>query len=306
MLENAEKKGKIIFIDWSIFVHRSIFAWRRNKQIPPEYTCLNMILSSLRRVGIEPFDDIILACDKGRSWRKEVDKEYKANRKEFRKTFEDINWKEMYGRFDNLLEKINRGTDWKIVKANHIEADDWMAVGCRYFKDKEIVLITYDADMEQLSVYDNVKLFSPLIKLKGGKGAYKIIKDPYKILAKKIKKESADNLVSPILNEEDYDKRQSIVSLLELPDYVEGLCQETLSLIMQENKDINLTEVPYNKIRMKIANLYNDKEKIVTYEECLNKSKKTKSKKTKRKKQKEKNIRRERNGTETSNRTDTR
>ncbi len=275
---------KIIVLDWGIFLHRSIFSWRNNKQMPPEYTCLNMIIASLRRIGIAPYDKIIVACDGRHSWRKDVDKEYKANRKAFRDSFEDIDWGEMYTRFDELLEKLDRGTDWQIVKGEGLEADDWMAVACRYFKDNEVVLVSYDGDMEQLCIYPNVKIFSPLIKMKGGKGGYKVIKNPYKILAKKIEKEQADNLVNPILNEEDYKKREMIVSLIELPDYIENqIIEQFDNLKAKENYD--LSNVPYDNIRNKLANLYNDKDKIVSYEECVLKAEKKKSKKkVKRKK----------------------
>ncbi|KKN41788.1 hypothetical protein LCGC14_0719600, partial [marine sediment metagenome] len=45
---------------------------------------LSMILFCLRKVGVEPTDKIIVACDYGRSWRKALSKEYKADRKEQR------------------------------------------------------------------------------------------------------------------------------------------------------------------------------------------------------------------------------
>lgn len=278
-------KSKVIFLDFGIFMHRAIFAWRNNKQMPPEYTCLNMMLSSLRRIGIEPQDEIIIACDKGRSWRRDVEKQYKANRKAFRDSYQDIDWKEMYRKFDELLDKINEGTDWHIVKAQNLEADDWMAVGCRYYKDAEVILVTYDADMEQLCVYDNVKVFSPIIKHKGGKGAYKVIKNPYKVLAKKIKKETADNLTNPILNAEDFEKRKMIVSLLELPEFVEIPIRERFEEIDANIKsEGDLEAIPFRTIREKIGNLYNDRNKIVSYQQCVEKAEKKKRKKRKRKK----------------------
>jgi len=272
--------NKIIFIDYSIFLNRAIFSWRNNKQIPPEYTCLNMIFSNLRRIGVEPTDTVIFACDGGRSWRRDVDTDYKANRKAFRDSFEDINWTEMFARFDRLLEQLNKGTDWHIIRVNSIEADDIMAVGSRYFKDNDVILVTYDVDMEQLAIYDNVKIFSPLIKYKGGRGAYKLVKDPCKVLAKKIQCEKADNLTAPILTNADYEKRKSIVSLLELPIWVEeSIIEEFKNLKEKEGYDSQY--IPFLNIRTKIENLYNDKDKVVNYEECINKKEKTKKRRTK-------------------------
>lgn len=268
-------KGKVIVLDFGIFSHRSIFAWRNNKKSSVEYTCLNMIIACLRRVGVEPMDEIIVACDGKGNWRKAVDSCYKANRKEFREKQTDIDWGVMYGRMNALLTKIDDGTDWQIIKLEKIEADDIGAVACRFFKDREVVLVSYDKDWEQLTAYDNVKLFSPLTK------EYKIVKDPYLILAQKIEKETSDNLINPILTEADYNKRKMIVSLLELPDFVEDVCIEAFKNIKEKEGFIDF--IPFPKMREKIAGLYNDKSKIVTYESCLNPKKKRKKKTKKRK-----------------------
>ena len=236
-----------------------------------------MMISALRKIGVEPLDTIIIACDKGSSWRRSVDSNYKANRKEQREAQEDIDWKLMYGKMEGLLERLDKGTDWYIVKADHLEADDWMAVGSRYFKDEEVVLVSFDADIEQLCSYSHVKIFSPKIKMKGKKGGYKIVKDPYLTLSKKIIKEQADNLIAPIKSEQDYEKRKSIVSLLELPGYIEEQCMNSFENLPVD-KDINPNYIPFESLRNKITNLYNDKSSIVTYEECLQKKEKKKAK----------------------------
>ncbi|GAF78975.1 unnamed protein product, partial [marine sediment metagenome] len=212
MPTDKTRKDKVIILDWGIFMFRSIYSWRNNKQLPPEYTCLNMMTSCLKKIGIEPMDKIIVACDYGRSWRKDVDKEYKANRKEIREKQTDIDWDDMFDKFNKLADKIQFGTDWHVVKEWRFEADDFMAVACRYFKNKEVVLVTFDQDVEQLAVYENVKIFSPLKKYKGKNGGYKYVKDPYKVLASKIEKEVSDNLNNPIVTKEDYEKREQIVS----------------------------------------------------------------------------------------------
>jgi hypothetical protein len=174
------------------------------------------------------------------------------------------------------------GTDWYIVKADHLEADDWMAVGSRYFKDNEVVLVSFDADIEQLCSYNNVKIFSPKIKVKGKKGGYKIIKDPYLTLSKKIGKEKADNLITPIKSEKDYEKRLTIVSLLELPAFIEEQCVNSFENL--PDKDPNPNCIPFENLRNKIINLYNDKSAVVTYEDCLQQKDKKKTKTKKRRK----------------------
>jgi len=280
-----EKRNKIIVIDFSIFMFRAIFAQKFNKQVPATYTCLNMILSCLRKIGVEPTDKIIVACDLGHSWRKELSKEYKADRKEQRDKHTDIDWEKMWKDFNQLIEDLQAGTHWRIVREWTFEADDWMAGACRYFKDDEVILITYDKDVEQLTSYPNVKLFSPLIKYKGKKGGYKLVEDPYKVLADKIQKETSDNLNSEIVTAEDYEIRKTIVSLLELPKHIEEKIQQTYAEL-GDKQNINRDRIPFrNSLKIKIINIYNDKKDVIDYKECIEYiSKKRKGKKRKAKK----------------------
>jgi len=278
--------NKLIILDWSIFVFRSIFAWRKTKQIPATYTCLNMLLSALRKIGVDPFDEIILACDGKGNWRSDYETQYKANRKAFRESFEDINWKEMFDEFDTLLNVLNAGTNWQVIKIDKIEADDIASASCRYYPDKEIVLVSYDSDWEMLWNYDNVKIFSILKKYKGVNGNYKVKPEnfnAYKLLSKKIEKETTDNLVSPILNAKDYENRKVIVNLLELPEFIESQIIEAFKNLTEKEGDLDL--VPFRTLREKLGGLYNDTRKIIKYEDAVKyEEKKEKRKKVKRRK----------------------
>jgi len=271
--------NKVILIDFGIFQFRSIYAWRNNRAIPPTYTALNMIISSLKKIGVDPDDEIIVAVDSEKgSWRKDFDSNYKADRKGKREQQTDIDWTEVFNSFDELLDTLKVTSPFHIVKVDKMEADDIIAVGCRTFKDNECVIVSYDQDYEQLCALENVKIFSPIKKFKGKKGAYKQVKSPYAILAKKIEKEASDNLVNPILNEEDFEIRKTIVSLLELPDFVELPIQNKLTNL--EEKEYDLNEFPFDSLRNRFRDIYNSTE-IVDYEESINYKKKTRKKKAK-------------------------
>ena len=259
---------------------RAIFSSLNNPQIPSIYTCLNMILSCLKKIGIEPEDKVIIACD-SRSWRKDFSKEYKANREEARERY-PINWKEEWKKFDWLLEQLDLATDFSIIKEYGLEADDIMAVGSRVFKDNEVILVSSDSDLEQLQDYNNVKLFSPLKKAKGQKGAYKVKPknfNAYKLITKKINKEVADNLTSPIVTQQDYDKRLLLVNLLELPENIENLAKEKLQNLPE--KELNLELLPFKNLRKKFMDIYNSDKKI-TYEYCVQLEEKRKKRRRKK------------------------
>lgn len=249
---------RVIFVDYSVFVHRAIFSWRisPSKQIPATYTGLSMIFGSLARVGLSPDDLIIFACDSPKgSWRREVDSAYKANRKEKRAKFEDIDWSKQYSDFNLLAQNLEVSTPFYFVSYDKLEADDIIAYGVRHFDDRECIIISTDSDFEQLTAFPNVKLFSPISK------KYKPTTNPYKILASKIQKETADNLITPILNHEDYEKRKTIVSLLELPSHVEEKAAEVLSSIQPKEYDIE--QLMFNTLKERFHKLYNS-DKIVS------------------------------------------
>ena len=273
-------KGKIIVIDWHVFTHTAIFAWRNNKGVPATFTGLNMILSCLRRIGVEPEDTIYLAVDFLTSWRKEYAEEYKANRKAMRESYEDIDWKKMYSDFDNLLNILDKATDWIVLKNEHLEADDFASYIVRHNQDREIILVTIDKDWQQMWHFNNVKIFSPKSKPK----RYKIKPSKfnvYHLIASKVKKEESDNLISPILNEKDYDTRMMLINLLELPEFIDKQIKETFDNIKKE-EEINSDLIPFTSLREKIEGIYNDKKDIVTYEWSENLEKKREKRRSKK------------------------
>ena len=127
-----------------------------------------------------------------------------------------------------------------------------MAVSCRVFKDNEVILVTYDSDLCQCWSYPNVKMFSPKTK------RYKIPPDNYnaqKDILKKVNKEVSDNLVNPILCEDDFNNRLLCVNLLELPMHIEA--QITAELDNLEEKEEHLENLPYPTLRARFPQIYN-------------------------------------------------
>jgi len=265
-------KNKVIILDWSIFLFRSAFVFKKNPKMRPTFTAMSMIIGNLKKIGIDPDDIIIIACDGKGNWRKKFEPTYKENRPEqrkksgidFTKIFKDFNW---------LIKKVDEATNWHIIKLDLIEADDIASICCKYYKDKEIILVSYDSDWEQMWNYDNVKIFSPMTK------RYKIKPpkfDVYTFISKKIQKEVSDNLVNPILSTKDFDKREKVINLLNLPEFVELSIKNILDNLKE--KDLNIELLPFETIRNRFMDIYNGKD-ILTYEKCLKRQEKRKKKK---------------------------
>ena len=199
---------------------------------------------------------------------------YKSNRGKLRKD-SGIDFKYWYEKFNELIEKLKNSTPFCFIKEDLCEADDVIAVASRYFKSNTTVIISSDGDFEQLVAYPNVRLFSPVSK------SYKYIKNPYATLAKKFKQERTDNLLSPIIDESDFERRKLLVNLLELPPEVENKILD--KLVKLSYNEYSFDYFPYPKMVDRFIDIYNSNH-IVDYDKSINKKiKKYSSKKTKKK-----------------------
>ena len=174
--------NKIVVVDSSVLMFRSIFSWQLNKSLSVKYLYINSLVATLKRLTITPDDIVIIAVDSSKgSWRKKIDPAYKANRRELREKHKDIDWNYMFSIFNHLLDNLDKYSPFNVICIDFLESDDIMAYVPKYFKDNETILITTDSDIDMLSVYPNVRIFSPISK------KYKITKNPYDLLDKKIK-----------------------------------------------------------------------------------------------------------------------
>lgn len=259
--------SKVIILDWGICVHKAIFSLKFNPKIPVTFTALNIAIGWLYRLDVNPDDIIIIACDGRNSWRKDYETAYKENRKERRKE-SGIDWDLCFSQLGKLVDQLNNGLNWHFIKVDRIEADDVMAVACRYYNDREVILATHDKDLEQMWVYDNVRIFNTLTK------KWKLKPENFDITrlqAEKIYKEVTDNMVGELLNEEDYEKRRLCINLVELPEWVELSIQDELKQVGYKEDDVKA--IPFQTLQARYSNLYNDKSKVVTYEQQLTKEK---------------------------------
>ena len=244
--------SRIILIDGGNIMHKAIFAFRNNYAVPASYTYMRMLIGYLKKLKFKNDELVIIAQDAGRSWRKDVDKQYKAQRKIKRESEESPEWwAEMYKEFNEFFPKLEKSLPWHFISVPRMEADDIASVVSRYYKTKEIVLISSDRDWEMLMVLDNVSIFSPITK------KYKEVKNPMKVLLEKIQGDISDNLLEKPSSEAEFEKRKQIVNLLELPDFVEDAIKPKIVNLLPKN--LYSHKIPYVSIREEIRKLYQER-----------------------------------------------
>jgi len=241
--------SRIIGIDGGGVLHRAIFAYMANPQCPPTYTYLNMVTGYLNKLEVTFDDRIIIAQDYGRSWRKGVDHNYKAQRKEAREQKKSPEWwKEQYGKFDFLFEQLDKALHFYFIKIWGTEADDILSVITRYYHKDEVIIISSDRDLEQLAIFPNTKIWSPISK------KFKVIKAPMEVLMEKIKGDISDNLLDKPSSEAEFEIRKRIVDLTQLPDFIENPIKEQLSNLLPKN--LNISKIPFRSIQEKFKKIY--------------------------------------------------
>lgn len=267
--------------------------------LPSSYSYFMSLISLLKRVGVNEDDTVILAGDGRNSWRKAFLKEYKGQRKDFRESHDLIDWNYHYSKINQTVTAINNSTNFHIIWLSGIftfldllntpegqnfltendfddlmlefglEADDIIATACETFQDKDCIVITKDADMEQLCVRPNVRFFSMNLKWKGGTGVYKPVENGYKILEKKIRLgDKSDNIIIPENDTEiNQQIRKLIIDLIHLPEWVKNPIN--MILMNLPNKKINYSLLPYqNSLAKRFPQIY-ENDKIITYEDSV-------------------------------------
>ena len=125
----------------------------------------HIMFNSLRKVDFKFKPDHVVACFEGHSWRKGIDKKYKANRAEARATLtareqeDDAIFLESVNTFREFLETKTNVT---VLQNKVLEADDLIAFWIAQHPDDKHIIISSDSDFVQLlaknvSIYDGIK-----------------------------------------------------------------------------------------------------------------------------------------------------
>lgn len=120
-----------------------------------KYFTIDSIYKSLFKGNV---NEIILAVDDKKSWRKLYWERYKESRKGKRDTSK-INWDVFHSEYRRFTDEIQYHLPFKVLQVENAEADDVIAIISK--KDnREYVIISNDEDYLQL-VSDRVKVYNP-------------------------------------------------------------------------------------------------------------------------------------------------
>lgn len=253
--------------------------------MPPSYTYISIVIGMLKRIVVKKNDKVVVANDARNSWRKYFYPIYKAQRAEQRDKHVFIDWAEQFEDMDKKNAQLEAATDWLFLKLSDfitskqlnetpeakrfgieldedisygVEADDIAAVCCKHFTDQEVIVISGDADLDQLVYFPNTKIFSTNIKYNNQKGCYKVIDNPLKIIADKVRKgDVSDNIIVDKENDTalEASKRKFIIDVLNLPSFIEDPIKEMISNF--PNKKCDFSKLPFqNSLAKRFHQIY--------------------------------------------------
>ena len=155
---------KFCLMDISNLIHRS-------KHVVSHYDsfddCVGMVLSiafnSIRK-SFQAFEaDHVVACFDSKSWRKDVFEKYKADRVKDSSPLKIEQDEIIYTVIDDLYSYFKDRTNVTVLKADKIEADDFIARWIALHDDPsfEHVIVSSDGDFKQL-IKEGVELYNPV------------------------------------------------------------------------------------------------------------------------------------------------
>ena len=132
----------------------------------------HMVLNSLRGhyKRFRDYGEMIIACDSGNVWRREVFPNYKASRKTTRdKSGHD--WTKIFEIMSKIKNELKEHMPYKVIEIDTAEADDIIAVLVKksYYTNQNVLILSGDKDFIQLH-NNRVKQYNPVLNKFVGKG----------------------------------------------------------------------------------------------------------------------------------------
>ena len=157
----------MIIADYSGIAISNLFTMREQLS---EGLVRHMILNSLRSYNVkyrDEYGEMVIACDGGNTWRRQLFPQYKASRKKNREE-SGLDWAEFFRILGVVRDEIRENLPFKVIHLQGLEADDVIATLTQRTQEfgngEPVMIISSDTDFVQLHQYKNVKQFSPMKK----------------------------------------------------------------------------------------------------------------------------------------------
>lgn len=150
---------KKIYIDYNHLCYRCLFAIKKDILEGNRYNLLRQVILKNIFNLIDKFnpDEVVVAYDHEKNWRKQLFEAYKAHRKAKRDP--TIDWEAYYQITSTVFQEIKETFPFLALQVPYLEADD--IIGWLVSQDPEStkILVTSDTDYFQLMRYPNTKMY---------------------------------------------------------------------------------------------------------------------------------------------------
>lgn len=175
----------MILIDFNQLAISNLMMEINNKSVkePSVDLVRHMVYNSIRMYNQKfgsKFGEIVIGCDNGNYWRREVFPQYKAHRKAAQEKT-GIDWNLIFLCLNEVRNDIKQFLPFKVIDVFGAEADDVIAVLTKNApQDTPVLIISGDHDFLQLHTNPNIKQYAPVQK------KFKTTDDPKKSLKEHI------------------------------------------------------------------------------------------------------------------------
>ena len=261
----------------------------KNAETLSEDLVRHMVLNSLRahnKKFRKEYGEMVIACDSGNVWRKQIFPNYKAGRKANREKSEH-DWDAIFNMLATIKNEIKTFMPYKVMEVESCEADDIIATLIKKVKNmiipehkKKILILSGDKDFIQLHG-PNVRQYNPVLNKFVGKG-----EDPVIYIREHILKGDRSDGIPNVLSDDNVfieGRRQKPLSKKKINNWVNDVffythfTEEESKNYDRNRKLIDLSNIP-QRIEDKINNEFNEvkvasRDKILGY--FINKKLKT-------------------------------
>ena len=154
--------GKMVMFDLNNLAIRTLFTGGVGASSDnPDYQVWKYLIMNSIYWAIKKFknvDEVVLAVDSKKSWRKLYFPRYKESRKYSKE--DKVDWETVFEIFHEFHEDIKNHLPFKVLKVRSSEADDIIGVLTNNIKDKEIIIYSRDSDYLQCCG-KNSKVYDP-------------------------------------------------------------------------------------------------------------------------------------------------